>query len=120
MKIKGSYFWYGLLISLCLGFMGKALWTHLIGVKEYIVNTIFFFSSTYVLVSFLWNLFDFQLGFEFWDNTSYGKATKWGIFRFSPVHFLIFVVVVSFILLVLNPILTIGKWCDKYLSVGDV
>lgn len=119
MKIKGSYFWYALLILLSLGFIVEKFLPYFLVMKEYIRNIILLFSYVYCFTTFFWNLWELKIGFEFWDDRSYRAATEWKIFRFSPVHFLFFIIVSSVILIVVNPVVAVGKWCDKHLSIGD-
>lgn len=87
--IKGSFFWYGFLLSV-LGY--------------------FLYSWSKTLDS---NTQDDELksGFTFYSKDDEVPL----LFRFSFIHFVMFLVNVILIL----PVINIGEWCDRHITVGN-
>ena len=114
MVIKGSYFWYGLLLWILVWILYGWIQSLPEDTRKCVlgVGTLILFFYSLLTVDI--NEEDLKFGSTFYNDQD---DEIWYIFRFSPVHFIVFMITVT-IALINKPIVIVSNWCDKYLTIG--
>ena len=110
MEIKGSIFWYNLLLGISLYF-GYKQFLLMDELNQVLLGTIF------IVITIAWILGTF---FSYGDSLQFGYECVYEgddcipyLFRFSLLHFIACIIN----MLIIIPIRKIALWCDKNLTI---